>query len=291
MTGSIKEQCFFILHGDGANGKSTFVKTIGALLGDYAQAASFETFLSKKQGNIANNDIARMQGKRFISAVEAEESRKLAENIIKQVTGGDVVTARFLYAEYFEFIPQFKIYLAANHKPKISCNDSAIWRRVKLVPFNEKISEEKKIDDLDEQLKEELSGILNWGIQGCLDWQKHGLQTPEEVVRATNMYRGEMDSVSEFLSENCERSPNCRINPTELYYAYKSYCELNGEKYLSLKDFGKSLNGKNFLVKKSNGQLWRSGIKLLNQGQDFCHVSDKSTVSSEDELKEICAEL
>jgi putative DNA primase/helicase len=110
LTGDTREQCFFILHGDGANGKSTFIKTIGAMLGDYAQAASFETFLSKNQGNVANNDIARMQGKRFISAVEAEESRRLAENVIKQVTGGDVVAARFLYGEYFEFVPQLRYF-------------------------------------------------------------------------------------------------------------------------------------------------------------------------------------
>jgi putative DNA primase/helicase len=291
LTGDIREQCFFTLHGNGANGKSTFIKTIGSLLGDYAQAASFETFLSRKQGNVANNDIARMQGKRFISAVEAEGGRKLAENIIKQVTGGDVITARFLYAEYFEFIPQFKIFLAANHKPKIGSNDSAIWRRVRLIPFNEKITEEEKIDDLDDQLKDELSGILNWSLHGCLDWQEDGLKTPVEVESATKEYRNEMDTVAEFISECCELEPNYKETPTTLYNAYQRNCELNGEKYLSMKEFGKSLEGKGFSAKKTNGKYMRRGIKLLNQDHDFDQVSDKSPVRTKGELEKLYAQL
>ncbi len=272
LTGDTREECFFILHGSGANGKSVFIKTIGTLLGDYAQAASFETFLSKKQGNVANNDIARMQGKRFISAVEAEESRRLAENVIKQVTGKDVVAARFLYAEYFEFVPQFKIFLATNHKPKINCNDPAIWRRVKLVPFAVRIPEEEQIQDLDIQLEEELSGILNWAIEGCLEWQRNGLQTPEEVVNATKEYRNEMDTVNEFLDGCCTLSPNLKSNPTDLYNAYRSHCELNGETFLKMKEFGRSLNGKGYETKPSNGKNWRLGIDLTNQYEDFDSV-------------------
>jgi putative DNA primase/helicase len=237
------------------------------MLGDYAQAASFETFLSKKQGNVANNDIARMQGKRFISAVEAEESRRLAENVIKQVTGGDVVAARFLYGEYFEFVPQFKIFLTTNHKPKINCNDPAIWRRVKLIPFTVSIPEEKQILDLDEQLKDEFSGILNWAIEGCLEWQRNGLQTPEEVVNATKEYRNEMDTVNAFLEERCTLLPILRVNPTSLYTAYKEHCTLNGESFLSMKEFGKSLNDKGYEIKKSDGKNWRSGIELQCEEQ------------------------
>ena len=291
LTGDTREQCFFIFHGAGANGKSTYIKTIGSLLGDYAQAASFETFLSKKQGNVANNDIARMQGKRFISAVEAEGGRKLAENIIKQVTGGDVITARFLYAEYFEFIPQFKIFLAANHKPKIGCNDSAIWRRVKLIPFNEKISEDEKIDDLDDQLKEELSGILNWGIKGCLYWQSEGLKTPDEVESATKEYRNEMDTVAEFISECCDLEPNHKETPTNLYDAYKRNCELNGEEYLSMKEFGQSLNDKGFSTNRSNGKNWRRGIKLLNQNSDFDQDSKETPVCTMEDSGDLFAQL
>jgi len=265
LTGDTREQCFFILHGDGANGKSTFVKTIGTLLGDYAQAASFETFLSKRQGNVANNDIARMKGKRFISAVEADENRRLAENVIKQVTGGDVVAARFLYGEYFEFIPQFKIFLATNHKPKINCNDPAIWRRVKLIPFAVRIPEEEQILDLDDQLEAELSGILNWAIKGCLDWQVNGLQTPEEVESATKEYRKEMDTINEFLEECCTISSMLKVNPTDLYNAYKRHCELNGESFLTMRMFGTSLTSKGYDTSDSNGKRWRLGIGLKSK--------------------------
>lgn len=269
LTGDTREQCFFILHGCSANGKSVFIKTIGTLLGDYAQAASFETFLSKKQGNIANNDIARMQGKRFISAVEAEENRRLAENVIKQVTGKDVVAARFLYAEYFEFLPQFKIFLATNHKPKINCNDPAIWRRVKLVPFAVKIPEEEQVLDLGKQLEAELSGILNWAVDGCLEWQRNGLRTPEEVVIATQEYRNEMDTINEFLGECCTLLPNLKAKPTDLYTAYKRHCELNGESFLSMKEFGRSLNDKGYKTTRSHGNTWRLGIGLQAEEMDI----------------------
>ena len=269
LTGDTREQCFFILHGDGANGKSTFIKTICALLGDYAQTAAFETFLSKKQSNAANNDIARMHGMRFISAVEAEESRRLAENVIKQVTGGDTVTARFLYGEHFEFIPQFKIFLASNFKPKINCNDPAMWRRVKLIPFTVSIPEEEQIKDLEGQLKAEVSGILNWAIKGCLEWQRNGLQTPEEVVNVTKEYRNEMDTVSAFLEERCTLLSSLRVNPTELFDAYKRYCEKNGEVFLPMKRFGVSLNNKGYEVSKSNGRAWRLGIGLSAEEQGF----------------------
>lgn len=269
LTGDTREQCFFILHGDGANGKSTFIKTICALLGDYAQTATFETFLSKKQSNAANNDIARMHGMRFISAVEAEESRRLAENVIKQVTGGDTVTARFLYGEHFEFIPQFKIFLASNFKPKINCNDPAMWRRVNLIPFTVSIPEEEQIKDLEGQLKDEVSGILNWAIKGCLEWQRNGLQTPEEVVTVTKEYRNEMDTVSAFLDERCTLLSNLRVNPTELFDAYKRYCEKNGEVFLPMKRFGVSLNNKGYEVSKSNGRAWRFGIGLSVEEQGF----------------------
>ncbi len=274
ITGDTREECFFILHGCGANGKSTFIKTVGTLLEDYAQAASFETFLSKKQGNAANNDIARMQGKRFISAVEAEESRRIAENVIKQVTGKDVVAARFLYAEYFEFLPQFKIFLATNHKPKINCNDPAIWRRVKLLPFSVSIPETEQIQDLDSQLEEELPGILKWAVKGCLDWQEKGLQTPDEVVSATKEYRNEMDTVNVFLDEKCTLLPMLKVNPTTLYSVYKTYSDLNGESFLTMKEFGKSLNDKGYEIKKSNGKNWRHGIGLSNESSDFTSVSE-----------------
>jgi putative DNA primase/helicase len=117
----------------------------------------------------------------FVSAIEAEDGRRLAEALIKQMTGGDTMTARFLYGEFFEFLPEFKILLAVNHKPLIRNTDHAIWRRIRLVPFTVTIPEAERDKDLPDKLRRELPGILAWAVQGCLDWQREGLGMPEPV--------------------------------------------------------------------------------------------------------------
>lgn len=264
LTGDISEQCLFLMYGVGANGKSTFLNVISALLGDYAQTASFDSFLIKKY-NTASNDVARMQGRRFISAVEAEGERKLAEVLIKQLTGGDTITARFLFGEYFEFQPQFKLWLAANHKPTIKGTDHAIWRRIKLIPFNVTIPDKEQDKKLIEKLKGELSGILTWIVQGCLEWQKGGLQTPDEVEAATNDYRNEMDEVGTFLAECCIMQPNVKVNPTDLYDAYKKWCEDTGETVLKQRDFGVRLTERGLISKQSSGKRFRCGVGLLEK--------------------------
>ena len=134
LTGMTSEQVLFFLYGTGANGKSTFIETCRNLVGDYAQQADFDTFMPKEKGH-PRNDLARLAGARFVAAVEAAQGRQLAENVIKQATGCDVITARFLYHESFEYSPQYKLFLVANHKPVIVGTDEAIWRRIRLIPF------------------------------------------------------------------------------------------------------------------------------------------------------------
>src|SRR3990167_1056257 len=170
LTRETGEQCLFFCYGTGANGKSTFLETIRALLGDYAQTAEFTTFLAKQSENV-RNDIARMAGTRFIAAIEAGEGKRLAETLVKQLTGGDTVTARYLYQDYFEYRPAFKMWLAANHKPTIRGTDNAIWRRIRLVPFTVTIPEAERDSKLSSKLRGELPGILAWAIRGCLEWQ------------------------------------------------------------------------------------------------------------------------
>jgi len=234
------------------------------LLGDYAQTASFDSFLIKKYNTISN-DVARMQGRRFISAVEAEGERRLAEVLIKQLTGGDTITARFLFGEYFEFQPQFKLWLAANHKPTIKGTDHAIWRRIKLIPFNVTIPDKEQDKKLTEKLNGELSGILKWIVQGCLEWQKGGLQTPDEVRAATNDYRNEMDEVGTFLEECCIMQPNVKVNPTDMYDAYKKWCEDTGETVLSQRAFGTRLTERGLNPTQSGGKRFRHGVGLLDK--------------------------
>ncbi len=261
LTGDTGEQCLFLLHGMGANGKSTFVNVISTLLGDYAQGADFETFLIKKNETI-RNDLARMTGKRFISAIESEGERRLAEVLVKQLTGGDTITARFLFGEFFDFKPTFKIWLAANHKPNIRGTDYAIWRRIKLIPFNVTIPEDRRDAKLAEKLKDELPGILTWAVQGCLEWQRNGLQTPEEVKAATDGYREEMDGIGAFLSECCILTSEVKTKAGDLYEVYKKWTEAGGEYTLSQRCFGLKLSERGLARKKSGGNFWKGiGIK------------------------------
>lgn len=262
LTGDISEQCLFLLFGTGANGKSVFLKTMANLLCEFSQTADFETFLVKKNDGGVRNDLARMRGNRFISAIEAESGKRLSENLIKSLTGGDTISARFLFAEFFYFQPTFKLWLAANHKPNIRGTDHAIWRRIRLIPFNVTIPENRQDKKLEEKLRGELPGILAWAVQGCLEWQKNGLQTPEEVRTATNGYREEMDSIGAFISDCCVLLPDAKVQAGKLYEAYKKWAEENGEFILKQRDFGMRLSERGLERIESSGH-WRKGIGLL----------------------------
>ncbi|MFQ5965668.1 MAG: phage/plasmid primase, P4 family [Candidatus Scalinduaceae bacterium] len=261
LTGNTSEQCLFMMHGVGANGKSTLISTINTLLSCYGQISSFETFLLKRNNTITN-DIAKLRGARFVSAIEAEGERRLAEVLVKQLTGGDMVSARFLFSEFFEFIPQFKLWLACNHKPTIHGTDHAIWRRIRLIPFTVQIPESEQDKELGEKLREELPGILTWAVQGCLEWQHNGLDIPEEVLNATSEYRQEMDDIGIFLSDCCELGPGFKETPAKLYEYYKIWCEKAGEYPLKQRAFGLRLSERNVESVSINSVRYRNNIKL-----------------------------
>jgi len=219
LTGSTREQCLFFLYGLGANGKSTLLNIVQSLWGDYATRTSSETFLAKKPGSIPN-DVAALRGARLAIAVEVEQGRRLAEVLVKEMTGGDTISARFMRAEWFSFKPQFKILLAANHKPIIRGTDFAIWRRIRLIPFTVQIPKEEQDRDLPEKLSAELPGILNWAVAGCLQWHFGGLELPKEVDDATQDYRAEMDVLGGFIAERCIVDPGADATAAELYKSY-----------------------------------------------------------------------
>jgi len=232
LSGDTSEQTMFILFGTGANGKSTFLNTIMYLLGDYATATPTETFM-KKMGDQYTNDIARLRGTRFVTTTEAEQGRRLAEPLIKKITGNDQMTARFLYGEFFNFTPTFKIFMATNHKPVIKGTDYGIWRRIKLIPFTERIPEEKQDKHLELKLREEASGILNWLLEGTARWKREGLKAPKAVLLATDEYRGEMDVIGNFLKERCVQQKELSIRIRELYKAYTDWCDDSNEHAVS----------------------------------------------------------
>jgi len=251
LTGNVSEQVVFLLYGTGANGKTTFIEVIRSLLGDYAQQANMSMFLTKKQDGIPN-DVAKLKGARFVTASEIENGRRLSEVTIKQLTGEDRITARFMHKEFFEFDPTHKIFIATNHKPVITGTDEGIWRRIRLIPFSVRIPEERRDRNLLSRLREEFPGVLTWAVQGCLDWQANGLGYPTEVRNATAEYRDEMDVLSNFLEECCDIEEGPRTEPGLLYDTYKRYCGVYGEYQMNQRFFSQRLVEKGFVKKRSS---------------------------------------
>jgi len=262
LSGDISEQAMFILYGTGANGKSTFLNTIMYLLGDYAIATPTETFM-KKSGDNYSNDVARLRGTRFVTTTEVEQGRRLSEPLIKKITGNDEMTARFLYGEFFNFKPTFKIFMATNHKPVIKGTDHGIWRRIKLIPFMTRIPEEKQDKHLELKLREEASGILNWLLEGIANWKQERLKTPKAILFATDEYRGEMDVIGNFITEKCDQKKEMAILLKKLYKAYSDWCEENNEHAVSERFFTLRLKEMGFKQGRTSTERFWVGIGLL----------------------------
>jgi|TergutMp193P3_1026864.scaffolds.fasta_scaffold53565_2 putative DNA primase/helicase len=268
VTGDTSEQTMFILYGTGANGKSTFINTLMALLGDYAIATPTETFMVRK-GDQIGNDLARLRGTRLVTTTETELGKKLAEPLIKQITGNDRITARFLYGEFFNFTPTFKVFLATNHKPSIKGTDHGIWRRIKLVPFVNRIPEEKQDKHLEEKLIAEASGILNWLLEGVRRWRKEGLKAPDIVLKATNEYRGEMDVIGNFIKDCCVQKEGILTKVKDIYVAYQQWCVANNERTVSDRYFSLRLQEIGFdRSRTSETRYWKNlGLKADDREQ------------------------
>lgn len=224
LTGSTREQCMFLLIGDGSNGKSTFIETIRQITGRHGFAAAMSAFIAKSGDEGINNDIKALDGFRFVTAAETQKGRALAEEKIKQITGGDVVNARALYAEGTEFKAICKLWMSSNHKPRIRGTDEGIWRRLRVVPFVHHFTEADKDKDFPEKLKAELPGILRWAIDGLIAWHQVGLGTCAEVDRAVASYRAEMDPIGKFVEDDCILDPSHSETGMRLYAAYKQWC-------------------------------------------------------------------
>jgi putative DNA primase/helicase len=199
------------------------------LLGDYARATPTQTLLAKFVTNAISNDLARLAGARMASAVESNPNTQLDEALIKQMTGGDRITARFLYAENFEYIPELKLWFVANHPLRLRSTDDALWRRIHVLPFEVAIPKEQVDDNLLVELRTELPGILNWAVRGCRRWQRDGLQVPERVLAATKRYRKEVDHVRRSLRECVESNDGEVTRSNVVYECYDRWCGKNGE--------------------------------------------------------------
>jgi putative DNA primase/helicase len=263
LTGNTGEECLFILYGTGRNGKGTFAETLIHLLGSYARTAQVDSLMLKSvSGSGANPDIARLKGARVVNAAEPQKNSRLNESLIKQLTGGDMVTARFLYGKEFEYRPEFKLWINTNYKPQISGNDDGIWSRVKLIPFTVYIPPEKRDPHLKDYLREkDIDGILNWALDGLKQWQKEGLEMPEMMKSATKDYRSEMDIMQKFLDECTKRKNNSSIAASTLYKAYTEWSAENGEYTLSNTKFGREM-GRYLSKRNTKSGLVYIGIEL-----------------------------
>ncbi|EAC6446954.1 DNA primase [Listeria monocytogenes] len=264
LTGSTSEQVMFILFGNGRNGKSVFLDIINDVFGSYSTNIQPQTIMVKQQSSGANSDIARLHAARFVTTTEPNEGVRLDEGLIKQLTGGDKVTARHLYKDEFEFTPEFKIWMATNHKPIIRGRDDGIWRRLHLIPFTVKIPNHKVDKNLKYKLKGELTGILNWAVEGCLKWQREGLKLPTAVERASNEYKSEMDVITAFIEDCCETGENKQINAKTLYETYREWAKDNGQYLMSSTKFGKEM-GLKFEKKRSKKGYKYTGVCLNDE--------------------------
>jgi putative DNA primase/helicase len=256
LTGLTTERVMFVLYGAGRNGKSTFLEILRWVLGDYATVAPTELLLVKRNEGIPN-DLARLKGARFVTASETDEGRRLAEGLVKQITGGDTITARFLHAEFFDFSPQFKLWFSTNHKPVIRGTDAGIWDRICLVPFAVRIADEDVDPELPARLRAEAAGVFNWLLRGLADWRTGGLAPPAAVREATEGYRQEMDVLGAFLDEACLEAPQLKATAKALYATYGKWCERTGETPENQRAFGMRLSERGFQRHRlASGYAW-----------------------------------
>lgn len=279
LSGSMKEQCVFILFGVGMNGKSTLLKHIFRILGDYAMNTPASTLMEKYTDSIPN-DIARLKGARLVTAVESGKNKALAESQIKQLTGDDPISARFLHREYFDFFATFKIFFATNHKPNISGTDKGIWRRIMTIPFEKVISPEERDPKLDEKLAKEYEGILAWAVQGFQMWQKEGLGDVAKITEATNEYREESDLIGNFIEEQCLIGSEYKVSTTAILKAAQLWAKDSGLRYVKRNEFIDYLKKRGFTKDRlsgssEKGKLYWFGIGLkdsengeISQGHD-----------------------
>jgi len=261
LSGDVSNQTLYFLYGAGANGKSSYVNGVRAALGEYGSQGAPD-LLTVRNFPEHPTIVADLSGVRFLSCSEVGEGKRLAETLLKQLTGGDVIKARRMHKDYSEWTPTHKIFLSANHKPVIKGTDLAIWRRIRLIPFTVTIPPERQDPHLGQRLATEASGILNWLLEGCLLAQELGLQPPETVLAATEQYREQSDILGEFLAQCCETDRRFEVERKALNAAYAAWCEREGEKPVSSWTLATALRERGFGESPDHRRRLWLGIRL-----------------------------
>lgn len=264
LTGLTNEHALFFIYGPGGNGKSVFLNLLNYVLGDYATTAGMETFTASKHDRHPT-DLAMLNGARLVSASETEEGRAWAESRIKQVTGGDKISARFMRQDFFEFVPQFKLLIVGNHAPVLANVDEAARRRFNIIPFTQKPATPDR--ELEDKLKAEAGQILSWAIAGCCDWQANGLVRPQIVTAATADYFEDQDLFGQWLDERCDRAPGKWELPTPLFNDWAGYARGAGDEPGTQRAMSSKLKRAGFQPRKLPGGIRTyQGISLKQKG-------------------------
>ena len=263
LTGITEDHALFFLYGTGRNGKGVFINTSPACWDCYATIAGMETFTAS-QHDRHPADLAALRGARLVAAQETEEGRNWAETRIKALTGGDPISARFMRQDFFTYTPQFKLFIAGNHKPGLRNVDEAIRSRFNLIPFTIFIPPQERDAKLEKKLQAEWPGILQWAIEGCLEWQRIGLAPPKAVTEATEEYMEAEDTIATWIAACCETSRYNAESSSALYGSYKTWAVAANEDAMSHKRFSQALAARGYSAKKVHGQMRVVGIQLAS---------------------------
>lgn len=276
LTGSVQEQCMFQCYGDGANGKSVFLDVIYNLMGDYALNAQIEAFLAKGNNNSggASSEIARMNGARCVRTNEPNEGSRFNEGLVKQMVGGDITTARYLYGQDFEFKPCFKLWIATNYKINVRGTDGGIWRRQRLIPFLMKFDGDKADKRLTSKLLAELPQIFGWAVKGAIKWYASGLEVPKIVEEANKEYKAEMDIVASFLKDNVRETPAGKTKAGDVYKAYSTWARDGHEYCMTQTKFGMEMS-KRYEKKCIAGYTYYIGFTLKEKDKGYIYTKEE----------------
>jgi putative DNA primase/helicase len=268
LTGVTTEHVLFIAHGSGANGKSTLMEVLLDMFGDHGAPAAPRLLVLEKHSEHPTA-VADLHGRRLVVSQEVQEGHRLDEALVKQLTGGDTLKARQMRQDFWSFRPTHKLWLACNHKPAIRGTDFGLWRRIRLIPFEVAIPSEEQDRQLGEKLRAELPGILHWAVEGCLAWQREGLNAPKAVTVATDSYKLDSDLVGMFLDESCVTGISHQVRSADLFEAYLAWCVSNGiDRPLPMKALVQQLDERGYdRTKNRLGQALWIGLDILNHNE------------------------
>jgi putative DNA primase/helicase len=271
LVGDTREHQMYFGYGTGANGKGVMLNTMRNIMGDYGVEATIETFIINDSARHPT-ELADLRGARLVTCGETDDGQRWAEARIKMLTGGDPVKARFMRQDFFQYIPQFKLFLAGNHKPRLSNVDEAIERRLRLIPFTYTVPRAERDTSLSEKIKAEWPQILQWAIEGCMLWQSEGLEPPEAVADATRGYMSQEDSITAWITEHCAFDPKGFTYTKDLFDSWREWCIANGEQAGTKRTLGRHLEDREPVLRISKARRQEgfgfAGIRLLDDDSE-----------------------